>query len=222
MTDRRQHWQQVWTTRSPEEVSWFQDDPAVSLEMIQAARLRRDAAIIDVGGGAATLVDRLLERGHVHVAVLDVAEAALRHAAERLGPLGDEVGWIEADVLSWSPVPGLFDLWHDRAVFHFLRTPEEQAAYVAVMRRALGPDATVIIAAFAPDGPERCSGLPVARHDAASLSAVLGEQFRLEDSRIVPHTTPGGATQMFQWCRFVRIPAEEPGSIHLADHRLTP
>ena len=201
---RQSHWQEVWTRKTPEEVSWFQDEPTISLAMIQAARLRRDAAIIDVGGGASTLVDRLTERGYVHVAVLDISDAALRHAAERLGSMGDDITWIESDVLTWNPVPGLFDLWHDRAVFHFLTDEAGQQAYLAVMRKALGPDATVILACFAPDGPEKCSGLPVCRHDEASLAALLGDEFRLEDSRREVHVTPNGAEQRFVWCRFVR------------------
>ncbi|CAA7620949.1 class I SAM-dependent methyltransferase [Magnetospirillum sp. SS-4] len=205
MTGRRDHWETVWTTKSPEAVSWHQDDPAPSLAMIEAAGLRKDAAIVDVGGGASVLVDRLLERGHVHVAVLDVSGAALRVAAERLGPLGDDVHWIESDVTSWSPVPGLFDLWHDRAVLHFLTDPAEQAAYAAVLKRATGPGATVILATFAPDGPEKCSGLPVRRHDGATLSALLGPDFRLIEERRQAHVTPGGSTQNFAWCRFARV-----------------
>ncbi|CAA7618853.1 SAM-dependent methyltransferase [Candidatus Terasakiella magnetica] len=199
---QRDHWQTVWTTKAPEAVSWHQDDPAASLALIRAAGLRRDAAIIDVGGGASVLVDRLVEAGFIHVAVLDISGAALQHTAERLGPLGDEVAWIESDVLSWRPVPGLFDLWHDRAVFHFLTDPAQQAAYVAVMRRALGPEAQVILGTFAPDGPERCSGLPVCRHDSASLSAMLGPDFRLEEELDEDHHTPGGMVQKFHWCRF--------------------
>ncbi len=205
MSGAATHWQTVWMTRQPEEVSWYQDDPAPSLAMITAAGLRRDAAIIDVGGGASVLVDRLLERGYVHVAVLDIAEAALRQAAERLGPMGDDVTWIEADVLGWRPVPGLFDLWHDRAVLHFLDQPADQARYVEVMKAALGPGATVILATFAPDGPEKCSGLPVRRHDAASLAALLGPDFRLVEEVRHEHVTPGGNVQKFQWCRFVRV-----------------
>lgn len=205
MSDAATHWQNVWTTKQPEEVSWHQDDPALSLAMIRAASLRRDAAIVDVGGGASVLVDRLLEQGFVHVAVLDIAGAALQTAAERLGPLGDDVTWIETSVLDWRPVPGLFDLWHDRAVLHFLTDPADQARYVEVMKRALGPEATVIIAAFAPDGPEKCSGLPVCRHDCASLSALLGPDFRLVEESRAGHVTPGGASQRFQWCRFVRV-----------------
>lgn len=207
MTDsarRQAHWQKVWSSKAPEDVSWHQDDPAVSLALIEAAGLSRNAAIIDVGGGASVLVDRLLERGYLHVAVLDVAEAAFAHAAERLGPLGDEVIWIEADILHWKPVPGLFDLWHDRAVFHFLTASADQAAYVEVMRRALGPEGQAVIATFAPDGPEKCSGLPVLRHDGDSLAALLGDDFRLVEERREEHTTPAGAVQNFLWCRFVR------------------
>lgn len=201
---RKDHWQNVWTSKTAEEVSWFQNDPSTSLSLIKAAGLRKDAAIIDVGGGASLLADRLLESGYVHVAVLDISEAALRQTGERLGPMGDDISWIESDVLEWNPVPGLFDLWHDRAVFHFLRDPAEQAAYVEVMRRALGPESTLIIATFAPDGPEKCSGLPVTRHDQASLSALLGAEFKLEESRAEAHTTPGGNLQNFIWCRFTR------------------
>lgn len=210
MSDAATHWQNVWTTKPPEEVSWHQDDPALSLAMIRAASLRRDAAIIDVGGGASCLADRLLELGYVHVAVLDISGAALQLAAERLGPLGDDVAWIESSVLDWRPVPGLFDLWHDRAVLHFLTDPADQARYVEVMKTALGPEATVIIAAFAPDGPEKCSGLPVCRHDAASLSALLGPDFQLVEETRQDHMTPGGKAQAFQWCRFVRRPESRP------------
>lgn len=205
MSDAATHWQNVWTTKQPEEVSWHQDDPVLSLAMIRAASLRRDAAIIDVGGGASCLADRLLDLGYVHVAVLDISGAALQQAAERLGPLGDDVAWIESSVLDWRPVPGLFGLWHDRAVLHFLTDPADQARYVAVMKAALGPEATVIIAAFAPDGPEKCSGLPVRRHDAASLSALLGPDFLLVEEMRQDHVTPGGKVQKFQWCRFLRV-----------------
>jgi SAM-dependent methyltransferase len=200
------HWQDVWSRKHAEEVSWYQDDPTLSLAMIRAAGLRRDAAILDVGGGASALAERLLlDHGYVHVAVLDIAEAALAQNAERLGPLGDDVSWICADVLDWRPVPGLFDLWHDRAVLHFLTDPADQSRYVAVMKHALGPDATVILATFAPDGPETCSGLPVCRHDAAGLAAILGPDFRLVEECREGHVTPGGAVQKFCWARFLRV-----------------
>ncbi|MGE5547035.1 MAG: class I SAM-dependent methyltransferase [Solirubrobacterales bacterium] len=201
---RRAHWEGVWTTKQPEAVSWFQADPAMSLALIGDVGLRRDAAIIDVGGGASPLVDRLVDRGYVHVAVLDVSAAALAHAAERLGPLGEDVTWIESDVLAWKPVPGLFDLWHDRAVLHFLTDPADQQAYVRVLETALAPEGTVILATFAPDGPEKCSGLPVARHDGASLTRLLGAGFVLVDERAEEHATPAGGIQKFRWCVFRR------------------
>jgi SAM-dependent methyltransferase len=208
MSGTATHWQTVWTSKQPEEVSWHQDDPAPSLAMIEAAGLRRDAAIVDVGGGASLLVDRLLERGFLHVAVLDLAEAALALAAERLGPMGDDVTWIETDVLDWRPVPGLFDLWHDRAMLHFLTEPADRVRYVEVMKAALGPGGQAVIATFAPDGPERCSGRPVLRHDAAGLGALLGPDFRLVQAFRQDHPTPGGAVQSFQWTRFVRLVSE--------------
>lgn len=200
----KEHWEGVYSSKPTDSVSWFQAHAEQSLRLIKATGVSLSAAIIDVGGGASVLVDRLLERGYVHVAVLDVSGAALQVAAERLGPLGDDVQWIESDITSWSPVPGLFDLWHDRAVLHFLTDPAEQAAYVAVLKRALGPEATVILATFAPDGPEKCSGLPVRRHDGASLSALLGPEFRLVEEKRETHLTPGGSSQAFAWCRFIR------------------
>lgn len=204
MSGAAPHWHNVWTTKRPEEVSWHQDEPSVSLDMIRAAGLGRNGAIIDVGGGASVLVDRLVEAGYLHVAVLDIAEAALRQAAERLGPLADDVAWIEADVLGWRPVPGLFDLWHDRAALHFLTDPADQARYAEVLKTALGPEGTVVLGCFAPDGPERCSGLPVCRRDAAGLADLLGAEFRLVEEVREEHLTPEGAVQPFQWARFVR------------------
>ncbi|MEW5729042.1 MAG: class I SAM-dependent methyltransferase, partial [Pseudomonadota bacterium] len=187
--DRRSHWQKVWTEKDPQRVSWFQPDPATSVALVQALAPRADAPIVDVGGGASLLVDRLLGLGFGRVAVLDVSEAALAHAAERLGPLGDAVAWIASDVLEWAPAPGSFDVWHDRAVFHFLTDPADQRAYARVLETALAPRGAVILGTFAPDGPEKCSGLPVARHDAASLSAILGPGFQLVEERAEEHTT---------------------------------
>lgn len=203
--ERRTHWQEVWTSKQPETVSWFQPEPATSLALIAKAELRKDAGIVDIGGGASVLVDCLLEKGYVHVAVLDVSDAALTVAHERLGPLGDDVAWIESDVLEWRPVPGLFELWHDRAVFHFLTRPEEQKAYRNVMMTALVPGGWAVIGTFAPDGPEKCSGLPVARHDAASVARILGPDFELIEEVREEHCTPGGKVQKFCWCLFRRV-----------------
>lgn len=203
--DRRVHWQNVWTSKQPEAVSWFQPEPTTSLALIAKTELRRDAGIVDIGGGASLLVDRLLERNYAHVAVLDVSGAALEVAAERLGPRGDDVVWIESDILEWRPVPGLFELWHDRAVFHFLTSPEEQKVYRKVMMTALVPGGWAIIGTFAPDGPEKCSGLPVTQHDAASLAHLLGPDFELIEEMREEHHTPGGAVQKFNWCVFRKM-----------------
>ena len=203
--DRLTHWQAVWERLPPEAASWHQPDPATSLELIAAAGLRRDAGIIDVGGGQSFLVDALTMRGWVHLAVLDVAPAAIAAVAERLGPLADDVAWIEADVLEWRPVPGLFELWHDRACFHFLTDPGDQRKYAEVMATALVPGGIAILGGFAPDGPERCAGLPVARHDNDELTALLAPHFRLEQVRDEAHHTPEGRVQQYRWRVFRRL-----------------
>lgn len=202
---RKAHWQQIWSTKAVDKVSWFQDNPALSLGLITTTGLRRDAGIVDVGGGLSALAGELIIRGHSNVAVLDIAEAALVLAHERMGTLGDDVAWICADVLQWRPVPGLFELWHDRAVFHFLTTASEQQVYVKVMKAALVPGGWAIIATFAPDGPETCSGLPVQSHDATSLSTVLGPDFALDREIAEDHLTPSGQIQKFRWCLFRRL-----------------
>lgn len=198
------HWGKVWREKSPSAVGWFQPEPKTSLDLICALELPKDTGIVDVGGGASLLVDRLLAQGHRHVAVLDIAKAAFRHTMERLGPAADEVTWIESDVTQWEPAAGLFGLWHDRAVCHFLTEPAQQEAYARVLDRALSPEGAAIIATFAPDGPEKCSGLPVRRHDGASLATMLGPGFRLIEERREDHVTPGGTVQKFNWCVFRR------------------
>lgn len=201
--DLHDHWHRVWTTRDAESVSWHQDDPAPSLRMIAAADLEPDTAVVDVGGGASRLVDRLLAEGYGDLTVLDIAAPALEQAQRRLEAAAERVAWVAGDVLAWQP-QRRYGLWHDRAVLHFLTTPERQQAYRAAIERALSPGGTAIIAAFALDGPEKCSGLTVCRHDGESLSALLGPSFRLMAETNEHHRTPGGAAQSFCWCRFVR------------------
>ena len=202
---RHAHWNKVWATKQPDSVSWFQPDPAQSLHLIAAASLRKDAGIIDVGGGASELVDKLVERGWVHVAVLDIAEAAIDHAVERLGTLAEDVTWIVADVLAWQPVPGLFELWHDRACFHFLTEAADQRRYADTMATALVSGGTALIATFAADGPEQCSGLTVQRHDRQSLTAAVGPAFEVVDELAEEHVTPWGAVQKFRWWVLRRV-----------------
>ncbi|MCK1453567.1 class I SAM-dependent methyltransferase [Bradyrhizobium sp. 35] len=201
--DRQAHWQSVYATKAEREVSWFQEDPAPSLDLIAEAGISANAGIIDVGGGASRLVDGLLERGFSRIAILDLSAEALEAAKERLGPRGDAVAWIVADVTTWNP-PDTYDLWHDRAAFHFLTDPADREAYVACLKKAVRPGGHVIIATFAPDGPERCSGLPIVRYDPEALSATLGPYFDLVGSRRHDHVTPGGNTQRFQFSRFLR------------------
>ena len=203
MSDRSTHWDRVYATKGEAEVSWYQDSPATSLEMIRAANPKHDAAIIDIGGGASRLVDALLQDGYRDVAVLDLSANALGAAKKRIGGAASTVDWIVADATSWQPAK-TYDVWHDRAAFHFLTDPRDRAAYVERLRSALATDGHVIIATFAPDGPEKCSGLPVQRHDSASLAAELGPEFALIETRSETHHTPWDSTQAFQFSRFRR------------------
>jgi trans-aconitate methyltransferase len=202
-TSSRDHWETVYTSRDETDVSWFQDNPAPSLELIERAMPRSDAAIIDIGGGASRLADALLERGFRRVTVLDISESALDLAALRLGRRASEVQWIADDVTAWEPARR-FDIWHDRAAFHFLIEASDRAAYIARLKQALLPGGFAIIATFAADGPEECSGLPVHRYDPAELAKQLGEEFTLVDSRLHDHATPWNSSQRFQFSMFRR------------------
>lgn len=203
MSDRSTHWDKVYATKGEAEVSWFQDRPTISLDMIRAANPDHRAAIIDVGGGASRLVDALLQDGYRDIAVLDLSANALDAAKKRIGAAASKVDWIVADATAWRPAK-TYDVWHDRAAFHFLTDPHDRAAYVERLRAAIAPGGHIIIATFAPDGPEKCSGLPVQRHDSASLAAELGPEFELVETRSEVHHTPWNSTQAFQFCRFRR------------------
>ncbi|MBL8588992.1 MAG: class I SAM-dependent methyltransferase [Methylobacteriaceae bacterium] len=199
----RTHWDTVYAAKGEAEVSWFQPTPAPSLDMLARIGAGPGASLIDVGGGASRLVDALLAAGWRDVAVLDLSAAALARAQTRLGERASLARWIVADATTWTP-DRVFDVWHDRAAFHFLVEPADRAAYVGVLKRALAPGGHVILAAFAPDGPEKCSGLPVMRHDAASLARELGEGFALVEEMAHEHATPWGAIQRFRFATFRR------------------
>lgn len=203
MIDRTQHWQQVYTTKHENEVSWFQERPDISLAMIKAAGARPESAIVDIGGGASRLVDVLLQDGYRALTVLDLSAAALEAAKQRVGRASADVDWIEADVTTWQP-QRQYDIWHDRAAFHFLTEHADRAAYIERLRQALVPTGQAIIGTFALDGPEKCSGLPVQRYDARSLADTLGSDFRLLETRSEIHRTPWQSTQSFQFSRFAR------------------
>jgi len=198
--DRQTHWDRVYTTRAPESVSWFQPSPDRSLKMVEATGAGAGARIVDIGGGASSLVDRLLERGF-QVTVLDVAEPALETVRRRLGDRAQAVDWQVADITRWRPAKG-YDVWHDRAVFHFLTEAPDRRRYVSALQAALKPGGWAILATFAEDGPERCSGLPVRRYSPAALASELGEGFELIEHDRENHVTPGGGEQVFTWTLF--------------------
>jgi SAM-dependent methyltransferase len=196
------HWDAVYATRAADTVSWYRPHLDRSLALIDEVKLPRDAAILDVGGGASTLADDLLERGYTDVTVLDVSEQALRAARARLGERAAWVKWIRADVTDATLPARAFRFWHDRAVFHFLLDERDRARYVAGVRRSVAPGGYVLISTFGPNGPEKCSGLPVQRYDADALHAGLGEDFAPVANAIEIHTTPAGARQEFVYGLF--------------------
>lgn len=204
MSTRSAHWENVYATKGETEVSWFQDSPAISLALIKAANPDRTAAIIDIGGGASRLVDALLRDGYRSLAVLDLSANALKAAKARLGPAASSVEWIVSDVTTWRPTRS-YDVWHDRAAFHFLTEPRDRAAYIERLQSAVRPGGQIIIGTFALDGPEKCSGLPVQRYDGKSLAAEFGAAFELIETRGEIHSTPWKSTQAFQFSRFRKI-----------------
>lgn len=202
---RQLHWQNVYLTRSADDVSWYRPRLDVSLELLSAAGLSVSSRVIDVGGGASTLVDDLLARGILHVTVLDVSARALEITRERLGAASRRVDWRVSDILESELPPANFDLWHDRAVLHFLTDPADARRYSAVAATAVAKGGHAVIAGFAPDGPERCSGLPVARRSADEIAAILAPQFTLVGHREERHRTPSGAEQSFAYALLRRV-----------------
>jgi SAM-dependent methyltransferase len=200
---RQAHWENVYTTKRENEVSWFQQSPAPSLELIVQAGATSKSAIIDIGGGTSRLVDHLVEQRFEDVAVLDLSGAALAAAKSRLGTGAERVNWIVADATTWEPAKP-YDMWHDRAAFHFLTDASDRAAYVDRLGRGLKIGGHAIIATFALDGPEKCSGLPVARYDSASLGRTLGTAFKLVHTQRHEHVTPWDSRQIFQFSVFRR------------------
>ena len=196
--DRREHWDRVYEDRGPTGVSWFQQTPRISLEMIDVAEIPPGEAALDVGGGASPLAGALLARGFTDVSVLDLSEVALQASRARLGEAAARVEWIHADILDWAPERA-YGLWHDRAVFHFLVDAESVERYVSAARSALRPGGCLVIGSFAEYGPTSCSGLPVARYDARTLAGAFGPGFALVRSCRDEHLTPAGAVQAFTW-----------------------
>jgi ubiquinone/menaquinone biosynthesis C-methylase UbiE len=200
----KEHWERVYSTKATDAVSWYQKHAEQSLRWIRSSGLPKTAAIVDVGGGASTLVDDLLHEGYSALTVLDLSAGALAATRARLGEQDQAVTWIEADITEVDLPSRSFDLWHDCAVFHFLTTEQERAAYVRVLLRALKPGGHLIVATFAEDGPSQCSGLPVTRYTPSILHAEFGSAFTLFRHEREEHHTPSGTVQRFVYCYFRR------------------
>ncbi|QQR89788.1 MAG: class I SAM-dependent methyltransferase [Myxococcales bacterium] len=201
MTDRRNHWEAAYQSKDSETQSWFQPRPVESLALIEMAGCSPLTRIIDVGGGTSLLVDELITQGCRNLSVLDISASALEESKRRLGMQAEQVLWIEADIAE-SAIDGNFDIWHDRAVFHFLTETTDKRAYVHTLKKSLKFGGHAIIATFAEDGPTRCSGLPVVQYHPSSLLAELGEGFTLVETRKELHHTPAGRDQSFVYCLF--------------------
>lgn len=204
MSGDRSHWDAVYQSKRPSEVSWYQAEAALSVRLISEHAADRSAAIVDVGGGVSVLTAQLLEAGFDNLTVVEWSAAALMAARSQLGNRADLVRWVLGDICTVALPAGGVAVWHDRAVFHFLTEPEDRAAYVRQLSHSLAPDGVAIITTFAEDGPTRCSGLEVRRYSAEALQAELAPEFMLVDSRRDQHHTPSGKLQPFTWCRFKR------------------
>jgi SAM-dependent methyltransferase len=205
VVEPRTHWDDVYSSRAPEELSWYESLPAVSLRFVETLR-PAPATVVDVGAGTSHLVDALLSDGYEDVTVLDVSATALDEVRKRLGDRATTVRFVEQDVLSWRP-GRVFDVWHDRAVFHFQVAPRERAQYVRVASECLAEDGVAVLATFAEDGPEQCSGLPVARYSAASLAATF-PSLSLVAAERVEHRTPSGLVQPFTYVALRRATSD--------------
>lgn len=201
MSERKAHWESVYQNKSPDAVSWYQQEPTLSLSLVNRVSLSLDAPIIDVGGGASILVDKLCDAGYSAISVLDVSGSALAHAKNRLGEKAESVHWYEEDVTRFNP-PHRFEFWHDRAVYHFLTERADRDSYLNTLKQALEPGGHLVIMAFALDGPSRCSGLDIVQYDAEKLTTELGAGFELEDTGYEVHFTPAGHQQKFAYFLF--------------------
>ena len=202
--DAKNHWEEVHHSTSPGKVSWYQENPATSLDFIEKTGLPKEAPILDVGSGASTLVDQLLLRGYRNLALLDVSTKALLLTRQRLGGKATGVAWHHGDVTRYS-LPEQYSLWHDRAAFHFLVDPSDRRAYVTSLRQGLRPQGHLILATFAVGGPTRCSGLDVTQYDTQKITTELGQDFRLIETLEELHQTPAGVEQLFSYFWFTRV-----------------
>jgi SAM-dependent methyltransferase len=203
--DMKSHWEEIYNTKLPMEVSWYQTSPSLSLKLIEATAIEKGQGIIDVGGGASMLVDCLLDEGYEDLAVLDLSGRSLEIARARLGVRKDDVEWYESDATEFQP-PRRFHLWHDRAVFHFLTDEQDRREYVNGLRETLIPEGYLVMATFAIDGPKRCSGLDTVQYDEESMSLELGDEFVLMKNVDETHVTPGDNEQKFTYFLYQKKP----------------
>jgi hypothetical protein len=203
MFNRKTHWQNIYQEKSPSEVSWYQKQPKLSLELILRTQIAKDEAIIDVGGGSSVLVDYLYKNDFTNLSVLDISENALASSKRRLGNLATQIEWIEADVTEFKS-PHQFSLWHDRAVFHFLTEPSDRKLYVNALKNGLRAGGHLVIAAFAIGGATKCSGLEIVQYDSETMIAELGEDFKLIVERNEIHVTPANKEQKFSYFYFTK------------------
>jgi ubiquinone/menaquinone biosynthesis C-methylase UbiE len=201
--DTKVHWEQIYNTKPSTDVSWYQTHPSLSLKLIEATGIGKGKSIIDVGGGTSVLVDCLLDKGFKELAVLDISQSALEIAKKRLGIRAENVEWIEADATEFQP-PQHFDLWHDRAVFHFLTNEEDRRKYVNVLKRTLNASGHIVMATFAINGPKKCSGLDTIQYNIESMNAQLGDEFELLEKFDEIHITPGNKEQKFTYFMYRR------------------
>jgi 2-polyprenyl-3-methyl-5-hydroxy-6-metoxy-1,4-benzoquinol methylase len=201
--DSKTHWETVYQTKAAHEVSWYRSHLDNSLALITQAAADLNAVVIDIGGGEATLVDDLIERGYQHLSILDISQAAIDTTKQRLGSVADRINWLVDDITTANLPPQQYDVWHDRAVFHFLTLPAQRAAYVRQVLHAVKPGGQIIMATFGVDGPEKCSGLEIVRYSSASLQAEFGDRFQLLETSTELHETPFQTTQQFVYCHFL-------------------
>ena len=205
MFERKKHWGDVYQEKSPSEVSWYQKEPKLSLELIRCTNVASNEAIIDVGGGTSVLVDHLGKGGYTNLTVLDISENAIARAKKRLGDSAKSIEWIVSDITQFDAIQK-FSLWHDRALFHFLTDPSDREIYVKALKNAIKPEGHLIIATFAIGGPEKCSGLEIVQYDSEKMIAELGDNFQLIEERKEVHITPANKEQKFVFFRFRKVP----------------
>lgn len=201
--DRKAHWETIYSTKTLQEVSWYQPVPETSLGFIHEAHPPKDARIIDVGGGDSLLIDHLLEEGYTNISVLDISANALERAKKRLGKKAISVNWIETDVTTFHPEEK-YDLWHDRAVFHFLTVPDDILTYISLLEDAILPGGTLILGTFSTEGPTKCSGIPIQQYDETSLRSLLENRFENFHFELIHHPTPFNTIQQFVFCSCLR------------------